>query len=76
MPGYVANLAERIKVRRRSPGDLVFRRRSARHKLQLFDGPVWSLFITGRDKGRGWGYFVPGTGMVDRHEYRPRGDQL
>lgn len=68
--GYV-HLDEPFRLRQRKPGDLVFRRRTARHKLMLFRGPVWTLFITGPDKGKGWGYFVPGIGLVDRRFYRP-----
>jgi hypothetical protein len=69
--GYV-NLNEPFRIAQRKPGHLVFRRRTARHKLMLFRGPVWTLMLTGPDKGQGWGYFVPGEGLIDRADYAPR----
>lgn len=78
-PGYMvggyANLDEPFKAAQRKPGAIVFRRRQSRHKLMLFRGPVWTIFIHGRDRDLGWGYFVPGVGLVDRHDYQPRGER-
>lgn len=70
--GGYANLNEPFRIAQRKPGHLVFRRRTARHKLMLFRGSVWTLMVTGPDKGQGWGYFVPGLGLVDRAAYTPR----
>ena len=66
--GYV-NLHEPFRIEQRKPGRLVFRRRTSRHKLMLFRGPVWTLMVTGPDKGLGWGYVVPGVGLIDRNDY-------
>lgn len=67
--GGYANLNEPFFCFQRKPGHITFRRRTARHKLMLFRGPVWSLFIHGRDHGA-WGYHVPGVGLIDRRDYR------
>lgn len=70
--GYV-NLNEPFRIEQRKPGHLVFRRRTSRHKLMLLRGAAWTLMITGPEKkGRGWGYFVPGVGLIDRHHYETR----
>lgn len=42
----------------RRPGDVVCRRAVAAHRLELRNGPCWSLFITGR-KRRTWGFHCP-----------------
>lgn len=68
--GGYANLNEPFSMAQRKPGHLVFRRRTWRHKLMLFRGPVWTLMITGPDHGT-WGFYVPGTGLVDRRAYTP-----
>lgn len=75
--GYV-NLDEPFRIEQRQPGQIVFRSWRMRHKLYLFRGPVWTLMFTLPELGRGWGFFVPGRGLVDRREYHPRdfsGDQ-
>lgn len=74
--GYV-NLNEPFRMSQRKPGDLVFRRRMARHKLMLFRGPVWTFFVTGpesKDDSK-WGYFVPGKGYVDRRAYSVKDEE-
>lgn len=45
-------------VRRREAGDIVFRWGAAAHRIELTDGPVWTLFITG-PKVREWGFLCP-----------------
>lgn len=70
--GYV-NLSEPFRLAQRKAGDLVFRRARHRHKLMLLRGPVWTMFIHGREQNGGdWGYWVPGVGLVDRREYQRR----
>lgn len=74
--GYV-NLNEPFKMKQRKVGDLVFRRRTARHKLMLFRGPVWTFFVTGpetRDASP-WGYMVAGEQYVDRRSYAVRDEE-
>lgn len=66
--GGYANLSEPWRYALRKPGHIVVRSRHSRHKLFLFRGTVWSLFIHGRDHGS-WGYHVPGVGLVDRRDY-------
>lgn len=61
--GYAA-LDEPFFINQRKPGHIVLRSRHARHKLMLFRGPVWTLFIHGHDAGWGWGY------LIDRNSYR------
>ena len=50
---YREVFADRAVLRR--PGDIVFRIGSTAHRLEVVDGPVWSLFITG-PKYREWGF--------------------
>lgn len=40
------------------PGRIVFRQAEALHRLQVVEGPVWTLFITGR-RVREWGFACP-----------------
>lgn len=42
-----------VHMRRR--GSIIFRRATAAHRLEVAEGPVWSLFITG-PKCREWGF--------------------
>jgi hypothetical protein len=42
----------------RGPGDMVFRRADELHRLEIKQGPVWSLFVTG-NKVREWGFDCP-----------------
>jgi hypothetical protein len=39
-------------------GRIAFRRSTALHRLEVVDGPVWSLFITG-PRVREWGFACP-----------------
>lgn len=56
----------------REPGEVIAREATARHRLELIDGPVTSLFLTG-PKVRDWGFwcgadgerFVPWEEFVD-----------
>jgi len=45
--------ADRAVIRK--PGDIVFRWGSTAHRLEVVEGPVWSLFFTG-PKYREWGF--------------------
>jgi len=45
--------ADRARIRK--PGDIVLRFGHTAHRLEVVDGPVWSLFITG-PKYREWGF--------------------
>lgn len=48
--------ADRAKIR--PAGAIVFRLGSTAHRLEVVQGPVWSLFITG-PKYREWGFRCP-----------------
>lgn len=52
---------ERSVVRR--AGSWTFRRPTAAHRLEITDGPAWSLFITG-PRVRNWGFHCPRAGWV------------
>lgn len=41
----------------RGPGDVAFRRAEELHRLELVEGPAWTLFVTGR-KIREWGFLL------------------
>jgi hypothetical protein len=45
-------------VMRRRQGDLILRRASAAHRIELHAGPVWTLFIVGPHI-REWGFLCP-----------------
>jgi hypothetical protein len=47
-----------IGVHYRGPGDMAYRRAEELHRLEVLEGPVWSLFLTGR-KIREWGFQLP-----------------
>lgn len=47
----------------RYAGDLKFRSASAAHRIELDDGPCWTLFITG-PRLRAWGFHCPDVGWV------------
>lgn len=53
---YLEHIPHGVKVRRR--GQLVLRKATHRHRVELIDGPVWTLFITG-PKIREWGFWCP-----------------
>lgn len=42
----------------RVSGDVVFRRATASHRIELHNGDCWSIFITGR-RIREWGFYCP-----------------
>lgn len=52
----IADLPKVTKLRR--AGSVVFRRATASHRLEVAEGPVWSLFITGPVIRR-WGFHCP-----------------
>lgn len=54
-------------VFKRRAGDLVFRLGSALHRIELVDGPCWSLFVTG-PRYRQWGFACP-KGWRVWHEF-------
>lgn len=54
-------------ARVRRPGSIVFRRATAAHRLEVVDGPVWTLFLTG-PVVRGWGFHCP-KGWVPWREF-------
>lgn len=41
-----------------SPGSITSRKAEEAHRLEVVDGPVWSLFITGK-RVREWGFLCP-----------------
>lgn len=61
----------------RHAGDFKFRRASAAHRVELIDGPCWSLFITG-PKVREWGFHCPAIGWVHWKNFTagPRGEHV
>lgn len=42
----------------RRAGDLKFRRAAAAHRIELVDGPCWTVFVTG-PRLREWGFHCP-----------------
>lgn len=50
-----------------SPGDIVSRSAKDAHRLEVVDGPVWTLFITGAVE-REWGFHCP-NGWVHWREF-------
>lgn len=50
LPGGVSRILE--------PGSITYRKAEDAHRLELVDGPVWTLFITG-PKVREWGFHCP-----------------
>jgi hypothetical protein len=42
----------------RARGDVVFRLPTSAHRIELSDGPVWTLFLTG-PRVREWGFLCP-----------------
>jgi hypothetical protein len=44
------------KIRR--AGDLIFRSAKTAHRIEVLEGPVWTIFITG-PKVRSWGFLCP-----------------
>jgi hypothetical protein len=48
---------------RREAGDLKLRRATAAHRIELTDGPCWTLFVTG-PKVREWGFHHAKCGWV------------
>lgn len=52
----IADLATRSRVLR--PGSVRLRAPSDSHRLEVVDGPVWTLFITG-PRVREWGFHCP-----------------
>jgi hypothetical protein len=58
----------------RKKGQLVFRGGAAMHRLEVVDGPVWTLFITG-PKYREWGFADPKLGWTHWREYLGVGDE-
>jgi len=47
-----------FNVRLIGRGRLIYRRALFAHRLEVVDGPVWTLFITG-PKVRDWGFYTP-----------------
>jgi len=60
-------------VRRRVAGDIVFRWGGAAHRIELTDGSVWTLFITG-PKVRSWGFLCP-QGFVHWRDFTAASDK-
>ena len=58
---YVEHTIEAGGVNRRvvrTAGDVVFRLPGAAHRLEIADGPCWTLFLTG-PTWRSWGFHCP-----------------
>lgn len=54
------------------PGSITSRDATSLHRLELVDGPVWTLFITG-PKVREWGFMCPDRGWVHWREFTDPG---
>lgn len=57
-----------ISHKMHGPGSIIFRRANSWHMLELHQGKVTTLFITGRKVDGHWGFNVNGT-KVPRREY-------
>jgi len=62
---YREVLVDRVVIRR--AGDVVFRRATTAHRIVVENGPVCTLFITGR-RSREWGFRTQ-TGFIPWKEY-------
>ncbi|MGE0425288.1 MAG: hypothetical protein AB7O88_23720 [Reyranellaceae bacterium] len=64
-----------VRTERRA-GDWKFRRANAAHRIELVDGPCWTLFITG-PRLREWGFHCP-RGWVHWRDFTsgPRGETI
>lgn len=58
----------------RKAGDWKFRFGAAPHRVELSDGPCWTLFITG-PKWRTWGFHCPNRGFVPWYDFCLVGDE-
>jgi hypothetical protein len=47
-----------LRREQRREGDLILRRACAAHRIELTDGPCWTLFVTG-PRLRQWGFLCP-----------------
>lgn len=58
-------------------GDFKFRRAIAAHRVELNNGPCWSLFVTG-PRIREWGFHCPLLGWVHWKDFTagPRGEHI
>lgn len=62
-----------IKVRtRRVAGEMKLRPPHHAHRIELSDGPCWTLFITG-PRVRAWGFHCPEQGWVPWEEFTAAG---
>lgn len=52
----------------RSPGDIVVRRSTDRHRLEVEDGPVTTMFVCG-PRTQDWGFYVPNVGKLFWRNY-------
>ncbi|MEC5213286.1 hypothetical protein RCH06_001832 [Polaromonas sp. CG_9.5] len=57
----------------RQAGDIKLRFGSAPHRIELTNGPCWTLFITG-PRYRAWGFHCP-KGWVHWQKFTARGDK-
>lgn len=67
---YVEHTIAQGGINHRAPreaGDWKFRRASAAHRIELTNGPCWTLFITG-PRLRSWGFHCP-KGWVHWQEF-------
>lgn len=72
---YVEHTIERGGVNQRAlyhAGDVKFRRATAAHRVELTNGPCWSLFITG-PRIREWGFHCP-AGWRHWQQFTSRGN--
>lgn len=61
-PSYCEGLLPRVRVRRATLA----------HRIELVDGPVWSLWLRG-PKYRAWGFHCPHKGWVHWHAFDEHG---
>jgi len=69
---YREILQDKSVIRR--PGKLCWRTAKTLHRIEIINGPVWSLFITGRKK-RIWGFQDTDNGWIAHYDYFGVGDE-
>ena len=58
----------------RNPGDVIFRSKDIFHSLVLKTPVVWTLFITGRDRGQ-W-HFLVDNRLIESNDYIQRQEKM
>lgn len=67
LAGWLREISE-YGQRSLGPGMVVTRKAEQRHRLEVVEGPVWTLFITG-PKRREWGFWCDGGRFVHWRDF-------